>query len=57
MTRERGMARFYVLLDGEITQPRVEAEIRKFLKPHRVDFAATEWFSTFEGGFPRTTQH
>lgn len=46
--RERGMARFYVLLDGEITQEKAEASIREHMTPHRVDFKATEWFSTFE---------
>ncbi|KAF2087670.1 putative monooxygenase [Saccharata proteae CBS 121410] len=49
--RERGMARFYVLLDDGTTragQAQVEDEIRKFMEPHRVDFKATEWFSTFE---------
>ncbi|TLD33282.1 hypothetical protein PspLS_01534 [Pyricularia sp. CBS 133598] len=47
--RERGMARFYVLLDGgEVTQERAEASIREHLTPHRVEFVRTEWFSTFD---------
>ncbi|KAI2619768.1 FAD binding domain-containing protein [Hypomontagnella submonticulosa] len=46
--RERGMARFYVLLDGEITQERAEESIREHMAPHRVDFVKTEWFSTFD---------
>ncbi|KAK6225520.1 FAD monooxygenase [Colletotrichum tabaci] len=46
--RERGMARFYVLLDGEITQAKAEASIREHMAPHRVDFVKTEWFSTFD---------
>lgn len=46
--RERGMARFYVLLQGEITQRKTEDSIRQHLAPHRVDFKKTEWFSTFE---------
>lgn len=46
--RERGMARFYVLLDGEITQAKTEAKIREVMIPYRVDFIRTEWFSTFE---------
>ncbi|KAI0839474.1 FAD binding domain-containing protein [Hypoxylon sp. FL0890] len=46
--RERGMARFYVLLDGEITQRRAEDSIREHMAPLRVDFVATEWFSTFD---------
>jgi phenol 2-monooxygenase len=47
--RERNMARFYVLLDGEITQKRAEDSIREHMAPHRIDFKKTEWFSTFEG--------
>lgn len=46
--RERGMARFYVLLDGEITQEKAEISIREHMAPHRVEFVKTEWFSTFE---------
>ncbi|ELR23151.1 FAD-dependent oxidoreductase, putative [Acanthamoeba castellanii str. Neff] len=48
--RERGMARFYTLLEDNSAadQPRIEAEIRKFLAPYRVDFQRTEWFSIFE---------
>ncbi|KAI1396940.1 FAD binding domain-containing protein [Hypoxylon fuscum] len=46
--REGGMARFYVLLDGEITQKRTEDSIREHMAPHRVDFVKTEWFSTFD---------
>ncbi|KAK8085440.1 hypothetical protein PG997_006711 [Apiospora hydei] len=46
--RERGMSRFYVLLDGDVTQEKAEASIREHLAPHRVDFVRTEWFSTFE---------
>ncbi|GKT44558.1 3-hydroxybenzoate 4-monooxygenase [Colletotrichum spaethianum] len=46
--RERGMARFYVLLDGEITQEKAENSIREHMAPHRVDFKKTEWFSTFD---------
>ncbi|KAK6079443.1 FAD monooxygenase [Seiridium cupressi] len=47
--RERGMARFYVLLDGEINQARAENSIREHMAPHRISFVKTEWFSTFEG--------
>lgn len=50
--REGGMARFYVLLDGEITQKRTEDSIREHMAPHRVDFVKTEWFSTFDGKSP-----
>ncbi|KAI0894343.1 FAD binding domain-containing protein [Annulohypoxylon nitens] len=46
--RERGMARFYVLLEGEITQKKAEDSIREHMTPHRIDFIRTEWFSTFD---------
>ncbi|KAF2997563.1 hypothetical protein E8E13_001310 [Curvularia kusanoi] len=46
--RERGMQRFYVLLDGEITQEKTEASIRRHMAPHKVDFTHIEWFSKFE---------
>ncbi|KAA8649277.1 hypothetical protein EYZ11_007957 [Aspergillus tanneri] len=46
--RERGMSRFYILLDGEVTQKNAEASIREHMAPHTVRFVKTEWFSTFE---------
>lgn len=48
--RERGMARFYSLLDPEQekNQENSEAFIREHMHPHRIDFVKTEWFSTFE---------
>lgn len=46
--RERGMNRFYILLDGEITQEKAEASVRDHMAPHKVEFKKTEWFSTFE---------
>ncbi|XPS96781.1 hypothetical protein M3J09_006036 [Ascochyta lentis] len=46
--RERGMQRFYVLLDGEITLEKTKASIRKHMAPHTVDFTHIEWFSKFE---------
>ncbi|KAF3036171.1 hypothetical protein E8E12_004119 [Didymella heteroderae] len=46
--RERGMQRFYVLLDGEITHERTEASIRRHMAPHHVEFTHVEWFSRFE---------
>ncbi|KAE8390916.1 monooxygenase [Aspergillus alliaceus] len=46
--RERGMNRFYILLDGEINQENAEASIREHMAPHKVEFTKTEWFSTFE---------
>ncbi|KND88638.1 3-hydroxybenzoate 4-monooxygenase [Tolypocladium ophioglossoides CBS 100239] len=47
--RERGLSRFYVLLEAEVTQEKAEASIRKHLAPYRVEFTATEWLSTFDG--------
>ncbi|KAJ8111438.1 hypothetical protein OPT61_g5975 [Boeremia exigua] len=55
--RERGMQRFYVLLDGEITQEKTEASIRRHMAPHRVDFTHVEWFSKFESKPPPPTTH
>lgn len=48
--RERGMARFYTLLDPEQekSQANSEASIREHMRPHKIDFVKTEWFSTFE---------
>lgn len=47
--RERGLCRFYVLLDGEVTQARAEESIQQHLAPHRIEFTKTEWYSTFDG--------
>lgn len=47
--RERGMSRFYVLVDGDISQEKAEASIHAHLASYRVDFVRTVWFSTFEG--------
>lgn len=55
--RERGMARFYVLLEGEVTQERAENSIREHLAPHKVDFKKTEWFSTFDGKLSKPLAH
>lgn len=49
--RERGLSRFYVLLEGEVTLERAQESIKKHLAPHRVDFKAMEWYSTFEGNY------
>ncbi|KAM4063528.1 FAD binding domain-containing protein [Hirsutella rhossiliensis] len=46
--RERGLSRFYVLLDGEVTQERAQESIKRHMTPHRVEFQRTEWYSTFE---------
>lgn len=47
--RERGLCRFYVLLEGEVTQERAEESIKEHLAPYRNDFVKTEWYSTFDG--------
>lgn len=47
--RERGMARFYVLLEGEITQENAELSVKRHLAPYNVEFAGTEWYSTYNG--------
>lgn len=48
--RERGMARFYVLLPGgEVTLERAQESIKHHMAPHYVEFVETEWFSTFDG--------
>lgn len=47
--RERGLCRFYVLLDGDISLERAEESIRQHVAPYRIHFRRTEWFSTFEG--------
>lgn len=47
--RERGMARFYILLEGEVTQERSEESVRRHMAPYTVDFLRTEWFSTYNG--------
>ncbi|KAJ5483601.1 MonooxygenaseFAD-binding [Penicillium desertorum] len=46
--RERGMSRFYVLLDGEITQNKAKVSIQEHMAPHKIEFKNTEWFSSFE---------
>ncbi|KAG9195153.1 hypothetical protein G6011_273 [Alternaria panax] len=46
--RERGMQRFYVLLDGEVTLEKTQASVRRHMAPHVVDFTHIEWFSKFE---------
>lgn len=47
--RERGLCRFYVLLEGEVTQELAEQSIKKHMAPYKVDFLKTEWYSTFDG--------
>lgn len=46
--RERGMQRFYVLLEGEITHEKTEVSIRWHMAPQLVEFTHIEWFSKFE---------
>lgn len=50
--RERDLCRFYVLLEGEVTQERAEQSIKDHMAPHRVEFTKTEWYSTFDGKQP-----
>lgn len=47
--RERGLSRFYVLLDGEVSLALAQESIKRHLAPHRVEFTKTEWYSTFDG--------
>lgn len=47
--RERGLCRFYVLLEGEVNQARAEESIQKHMAPYRTEFVKTEWYSTFDG--------
>lgn len=49
--RERGMARFYILLDGVVNQERSEEAVRRHMVPYKVNFTKTEWFSTYNGTF------
>ncbi|PHH79229.1 hypothetical protein CDD82_2527 [Ophiocordyceps australis] len=46
--RERGLCRFYVLLDGDVTEERAKLSIKEHMAPYRVDFIRTEWYSTFD---------
>ncbi|KAI9172557.1 Aromatic hydroxylase fmpF [Paramyrothecium foliicola] len=46
--RERGLSRFYVLLEGEVTSERAQASIIAHMAPHRVEFRKVEWYSTFD---------
>lgn len=47
--RERGLSRFYVLLDGEVTLERAQASVKEHLAPYNIEFEKTEWYSTFDG--------
>lgn len=50
--RERGLSRFYVLLDDDVGEDilgSAQEAIKEHLAPYRVDFQSTEWYSTFEG--------
>lgn len=47
--RERGLCRFYVLLDGEVTLERSQESIKEHMAPHKVEFTKLEWYSTFDG--------
>ncbi|OAA69644.1 Monooxygenase, FAD-binding protein [Cordyceps fumosorosea ARSEF 2679] len=46
--RERGLCRFYVLLDGEVSLELAQQSIKDHMAPHKVDFTKTEWYSTFD---------
>ncbi|KAM3547942.1 hypothetical protein MY1884_009377 [Beauveria asiatica] len=46
--RERGLCRFYVLLDGEVSLERAQQSIKDHMAPHKVEFTKTEWYSTFD---------
>ncbi len=50
--RERGLCRFYVLLEGEVSQERAEQSIKDHMAPRKVEFTKTEWYSTFDGKYP-----
>jgi 2-polyprenyl-6-methoxyphenol hydroxylase-like FAD-dependent oxidoreductase len=52
--RERGLSRFYVLLNGEVSLPLAQKSIKEHLAPYRVDFTKTEWYSTFDGELPHS---
>lgn len=47
--RERGRSRFYVLLDGEVTQRNAEEAIQKHIAPFWIKFKEVEWYSSFPG--------
>ncbi|CAM1507717.1 Fc.00g045650.m01.CDS01 [Cosmosporella sp. VM-42] len=45
--RERGLSRFYVLLEGAVSQALAEESIKRHMAPYHVEFKQTEWYSTF----------
>lgn len=47
--RERGRTRFYVLVDGNVTQKNAEETVRKHMSPCWIIFMKVEWFSSFPG--------
>ncbi|CAH0040471.1 unnamed protein product [Clonostachys solani] len=46
--RERGLSRFYVLLEGEVTEERAKESVKLHLAPYKVEFTKVEWYSTFD---------
>ncbi|KAL6704709.1 hypothetical protein ACN47E_007991 [Coniothyrium glycines] len=46
--RERGMQRFYLLIDGETSREKVIDSIRQHMAPHTVNVTHIEWLSKFE---------
>lgn len=47
--RERGLCRFYVLLEGQVSRELAQQSIKDHMAPHKVEFTKTEWYSTFDG--------
>ncbi|ATY64540.1 aromatic compound monooxygenase yhj G [Cordyceps militaris] len=46
--RERGLCRFYVLLEGEVSCELAQQSIKDHMAPHKVEFTETVWYSTFD---------
>ncbi|OAQ98748.1 hypothetical protein LLEC1_05163 [Akanthomyces lecanii] len=46
--RERGLCRFYVLLEGEVSRELAQQSIKDHMAPYKVEFTKTEWYSTFD---------
>ena len=52
--RERGLSRFYVLLEGDVSLPLAQKSIKEHLAPYHLEFTKTEWYSTFDGEASRS---
>ncbi|CAI6049547.1 unnamed protein product [Clonostachys chloroleuca] len=46
--RERGLSRFYVLLEGELTEERAKESVKIHLAPYKEEFTKVEWYSSFD---------